>query len=171
MAKKLVIRRNKQSIAEELETFFTAHPGREYSLQDISKALKLKTHPLKLLCADVLDDMVADDFVSHKRGGGYRLNQRSQAMEGIFVRKRNGRNSFIPDGEEKAILVMERNSMHALDGDRVKATLLARRRRHTPEAEVVEIVKRAVTFVKKLLTRHLQVFLNKLLSRRMFINL
>ena len=67
------------------------------------------------------------------------------------MRKRNGRNSFIPDGEEKAILVMERNSMHALDGDRVKATLLARRRRHTPEAEVVEIVKRAKdTFVGEL---------------------
>ncbi len=143
MANKLVIRRNKQQLAEELITFFTAHPDREYSLQNIAKALKLKTHPLKLLCADVLDDMVADDFVSHKRGGGYRLNQRGQEMEGTFVRKRNGRNSFIPDGEEKAILVMERNSLHALDGDRVKATLLARRRNHTPEAEITEIIKRA----------------------------
>lgn len=136
-------RMNRRQLAEALTTLFQENPGKEYSLADISKVLKLKNHPLKLLCTDILDDMAADDFIVVSSEHRYSLNLRSQVMEGVFQRKRNGRNSFLPDGEEKSILVMERNSRHALNGDRVKAILLARRRNHTREAEVIEIVKRA----------------------------
>ena len=72
-------------------------------------------------------------------------------MEGTFQRKRNGRNSFIPDDGGKNILVCERNSHHALDGDRVRVTMLARRSGHTREAEVIEILERKKdTFVGRL---------------------
>ena len=72
-------------------------------------------------------------------------------MEGTFQRKRNGRNSFVPDDGGQSILVCERNSLHALDGDRVKVTMLARRNGHTREAEVIEILERAKdTFVGEL---------------------
>ena len=57
----------------------------------------------------------------------------------------------MPDDGGQSILVCERNSLHALDGDRVKVTMLARRNGHTREAEVIEILERAKdTFVGEL---------------------
>lgn len=135
--------RSKQALAERMQQVFESDPQKAFSLSDLSKLLKLKTHPLKLLCTDILEDMAADDYISVTRDNKYRLNTRSQVMEGTFERHRNGRNAFLPDGEEKSILVVERNSKHALDGDRVKAVLLARRRNHTREAEIIEILERA----------------------------
>ena len=49
----------------------------------------------------------------------------------------------MPDDGGQSILVCERNSLHALDGDRVRVTMLARRASHTREAEVIEILERA----------------------------
>jgi ribonuclease R len=72
-------------------------------------------------------------------------------MEGKFVRKANGKNSVIPDGEENPIFVSERNSMGALNGDRVEFTFLARRKNHIKEAQVNKILERAKdTFVGRL---------------------
>lgn len=136
-------RKTKRQLMGLLFDLFESNPEADYSLSDLSKILKLKTHPAKMLCVDLLDDMIADDYISLTKDHTYKLVLRNQVMTGVFQRKRNGRNSFLPDGEEKSILVMERNSLHAMDGDRVKVTLLAHRRNHTREAEVTEIVKRA----------------------------
>ena len=64
-------------------------------------------------------------------------------QEGTFIRKANGKNSFIPDGGEKPIFVAERNSMGALNGDHVKVSFMARRQKHIKEAQVIEILRRA----------------------------
>ena len=133
----------RDELLEQLLQLFEENPDKEFGLIEIYRRLKARTHPAKSRIVDVLDDLVADDELNFTSNHAYRLNVRNQVMEGTFQRKRNGRNSFLPDGEDKSILVMERNSKHALGGDRVKAVLLARRRNHTREAEVVEIVKRA----------------------------
>lgn len=135
-------RTSRRQMEKDLISLFKNNVEKEYSLADIAKVLNLHSRPAKTLCTDILEDLVADDFVSITSGHHFRLTTRSQVMVGTFQRKRNGRNSFLPDGEEKSILVMERNSRHALNGDRVKATLLARRRNHTREAEVIGIEKR-----------------------------
>jgi ribonuclease R len=49
----------------------------------------------------------------------------------------------VPDDGGTPIFVAERNSMSAMDGDRVKVSLMARRDKHIKEAMVIEIVKRA----------------------------
>lgn len=151
--KKVSNRKSKRQLVQLILDLFQMNPEKEYSLNDISRDLNLKTHPAKLMCTDILADLVADDYISLNKRHAYRLTTRNQVMTGTFYRKRNGRNSFIPDGEDKTILVMERNSHHALDGDKVKATLLARRKNHTREAEVIEIIERAPrTFVGTLKT-------------------
>ena len=72
-------------------------------------------------------------------------------MEGRFQRKSNGKNTFVPDNGCEPILVAERNSLHAMDGDRVRIQMMARRRGHVREAQVTEILERAdKTFVGRL---------------------
>ncbi|MCQ6325378.1 hypothetical protein NPM04_34235, partial [Bacillus cereus] len=73
----------------------------------------------------------------------YHKAQRQHIMEGVFKRKRNGYNSFIPDGSDEPILVSERNALHALDGDRVQVAMMARRRGHERESEVIAILERS----------------------------
>ena len=64
-------------------------------------------------------------------------------MTGRFVRKSNGKNSFIPDDGGDPIFIAERNSAHAMNNDRVRIAYYARRRGKTAEGEVLEVLERA----------------------------
>ena len=145
-------RRLKKKDADRmLMDIFTAQPDRDFSVKELFAALQAVNHPLKMVVMDALQDLVADDYLTTDGKGNYRSAIRSNVMDGVFQRKRNGHNAFIPDDGGKSILVCERNAMHALDGDRVRVTMLARRAGHTREAEVIEILERANdTFVGQL---------------------
>ena len=120
---------------------FEQNPKKDFKVKDIFHELHAANHPQKMLTLDVLDDLILNDYIARDAFGNYRYAVRSQVMEGTFVRKRNGRNSFLPDDGGQSILVTERNSGHALDGDRVRVTMLARRQGHTREAVVTEVIE------------------------------
>lgn len=136
-------RLNKKQVTEKLLTFFQEQPGKAFSFKEIFKTLKFDTHPLKMLAIDVMEEMAWDDFLTKVSDNSYQLNQMVQVSEGRFIRKSNGKNSFLPDDGSTPIFVSERNSLGAISGDRVKAQLLARRRNHIKEAQVIEIIQRA----------------------------
>ena len=136
-------RLGKKQVSELLQNLFQHNPNETFSFKQIFKVLKLDTHPLKMLAIDVMEEMAWDDFLLKVSDNSYKLNLKTQVQEGIFHRKANGRNSFVPDDGGTPVFVAERNSMSALDGDRVKVSLMARRDKHIKEAMVIEIVKRA----------------------------
>ncbi len=128
--------------------FFQENPAVTFSLKNICKQLHLRTSGAKMLLVDVLEALLMDDFVKEQPRGYYTLNMPSQVMTGTFRRKANGKNTFEPEDGGEPILVAERNSLHAMDGDTVQVTLLARRKHHVREAAVTEILKRSdKTFV------------------------
>ena len=133
-------RLNKKQVAEMLQTLFQQHPNEVFTLKQVFKALKLDTHPTKMLAVDVMDEMAWDDYLTKASDNSYRLNLKTQVQEGTFIRKANGKNSFQPDDGGKPIFVSERNSMFAMNGDRVRVAMMARRERHIKEAMVVEIL-------------------------------
>ena len=133
---------SKREVADALQALFQAHPNETYQLKQIFKALRLDTHPAKMLAVDVLDEMAWDDYVSKVDGNGYRLNLKTQVQEGTFIRKANGKNSFLPDDGGKPIFVSERNSLFAMGGDRVRIAMMARRQNHIKEAIVTDILER-----------------------------
>ena len=133
-------RLSKKAVADALQGLFTASPNETFSLKYIFKALKLDTHPAKMLAIDALEEMCWDDYLSKVGDNQYRLNQKGQVQEGTFIRKANGKNSFLPDDGGKPIFVSERNSMFALNGDRVRIAMMARRQNHIKEAMVTEIL-------------------------------
>ena len=141
--KKAGKRLSKKQLGEELENLFSSQPGKAFTFKEIFKTLHLNTHPLKMLAIDIIEEMEWDDFVSKTGENTFQLNTKGQVQEGTFVRKSNGKNSFMPDGGDKPIFVSERNSMGALNGDRVKVSLMARRQKHIKEAQVIEILHRA----------------------------
>lgn len=146
-------RMNKNTLGLILEQYFKENPGRTISFKDIFRELKLNTHPLKMLAIDIMEEMAWEDFITRVSDNSYRLHDSSsQVMTGTFIRRQNGRNSVQIDGDKgKPLLVTERNSMFAMNGDKVKVSLMARRRNHAKEVEVIDIVERARdTFVGRL---------------------
>lgn len=135
-------RLSKKQLSKKLEDFFSTQPGKTFSFKEIFRSLKLVTHPMKMLAVDILEEMTWDDYLTKVTDSSYRLNQMEQTTEGTFIRKSNGKNSFIPDEGDKPIFVSERNSLWALNGDRVKVSLMARRANHIKEAQVLEIIQR-----------------------------
>ena len=133
-------RLSKKQIAEMLQTLFQQNPNEVFSFKQIFKALKFDTHPVKMMAVDLMEEMAWDDYLTKTSENSYRLNLKTQVQEGTFIRKANGKNSFQPDDGGKPIFVSERNSMFALNGDRVKVAMMARREKHIKEAMVVEIL-------------------------------
>ena len=144
-------RMNKKQMTEALVALFQSKPNEDLTFQTIFKQLHLDTHPLKMLAIDVMEELSWDDFLTKTSRSSYKLNLKGQVQEGIFRRKANGKNSFIPADGSQPVFVAERNSMFALDGDRVRVSFNARRANHIKEAMVTEILERARdTFVGKL---------------------
>lgn len=135
-------RMSKKQLCERLQNFFTSQPGKKLSFKEIFRALKLDTHPLKMMAIDIMEEMAWDDFLTRVTDSSYKLNTKGQVQEGTFVRKANGKNSFLPDDGGSPIFVSERNSMWATNGDRVKVSFMARRQKHIKEAQVIEIIQR-----------------------------
>ncbi len=133
----------KKQLTKLLADFFTKQPGKTLPFKEIFKSLHLNTHPAKMLAIDIMEEMAWDDFLTKVSDTSYQLNTKGQVQEGTFVRKANGKNSFIADGGDKPIFVAERNSMSALNGDRVRVSFMARRQKHIKEAQVIEILQRA----------------------------
>ena len=127
---------------QKLEAFFRSRPGEAIPFKEVFRQLRLDTHPMKMLAIDVMEEMAWDDFLVKVTDSSYKLADTTQVMEGVFQAKPNGRNTIIPDGGEHPIFVAERNSMSALTGDRVKFCIMARKRSHIREAQVIEIIER-----------------------------
>ena len=156
MPKKTKSRLTKKEVRNKLLVLFEHSQGQQLEVKTIFSMVGALTHPAKMLVLDVLKELVLDDFLSTDQKGNYRHAERAaQLIEGTFRRKRNGHNVFVPSDGGKDILVTELNAHHALDGDLVRVSMVARRRSHTREAEVVEIIRRAKdTFVGRLHVEH-----------------
>ena len=171
--KKAGKRMKKSEMSERLISLFHTKPNETFSLKQLSNSLNLTTHPLKMLCADIIAEMIEDDFLQEVEKGHYKLNDHGLIMTGVFQRKSNGKNSFIPDDGGETIFIAERNSAHAMNNDKVKIALFAKRKNRNPEGEVIEILERANdTFVGTLKVEKFYAFLlteNRTLANDIFI--
>lgn len=144
-------RMKKSEMVEYLTNFLHARPTESFSMKQLFHALNLTTHPLKMLCTDIVNDMMEEGILMLTEKGQYRLNDHGQFLTGTFQRKSNGKNSFLPDDGGEPIAIAERNSAHAMNNDKVKIALFAKRKHRNPEGEVIEILERANdTFVGNL---------------------
>ena len=171
--KKAGKRRKKKELSKAVLDFFHAKQDEVISLKYIFSELKLTTHPLKMLCMDILSDLLADDYITEVDKNKYKLNNHGIEMTGTFQRKSNGKNSFIPEGGGDPIFVAERNSAHAMNNDKVRIAFYAKRRGCEAEGEVIEILQRANdTFVGTLEVEKSYAFLvteNRTLANDIFI--
>lgn len=168
-------RKTKTDITNAVANFFNKNSNESFDYKQVAEKLGLKRTAEKQLVANILYELVDDAFIIETARGKYKSNNREMFVEGTFERRSNGKNFFIADGDDEKshVFVAERNSAHAMGGDRVKIQLLAKRKGKEIEGEVVEIIERKqTTFVGTLDVQKNFAFLvmdSKILANDIFI--
>ena len=141
------VRLNRRTMTDLVTDWFRDNQESSISIKRLYDELKLKTHPMRSMCLDIVLDLVEDGFLKQK-DNQFQLMQKSKYVEGVLQRRVGGKNYLVPDDGGDPIFVAERNSAGAVNGDRVKVVLFARKPHSGLEGEVTEILKRAKdTFV------------------------
>lgn len=141
----------KKALIQSVINAFQSSPKESFNYKQISKLIGIDSQVQRLQVADILTDLAIEDLLVEVDRGRFRLNAIGNVAVGIFSRRSNGKNLFTPEGGGTPIHVAERNSGHAMDGDKVKVQLFAKRRGAEPEGEVIEILEsKERTFIGKL---------------------
>lgn len=136
-------RLKKNEITKQLISLFKSKPGINLSLKNIFSTLNLKTHPQKMICVDIINELKNSGIINEGENNTYIFGEKGKELTGIFKRFSNGKNSFIPDDDSEPIFIAERNSGHAMNNDKVKIVCYAHSPNKGPEGEVIEILERA----------------------------
>ena len=129
-------------LAQLVKEFINQQKNNTFNYKQVSHAIGASTPKQQRAVALTLAEMAFDGELIETSPGKYKAPMRTNFATGTFVRRSNGKNSVITDDDGEAIFVAERNSMHALNGDKVKVNIAAHRRGAEPEAEVVEIIEK-----------------------------
>ncbi|MBR5117953.1 MAG: ribonuclease R [Muribaculaceae bacterium] len=123
--------------------FFNEQDEAAFNYKQISAQVGAKSPKQRALIVEILEQLSMDGFINEIAPGKFKAAQRNNVAAGVFIRRSNGKNSVQLEGEDSApIMVAERNSMHALNGDKVMVHISAARSGFEPEAEVIKIVER-----------------------------
>lgn len=133
----------KKDLTVLITDFLTENKDKQFNYKQIAAALNVKGEDGRRVLIKVLDKLRDDDIILESSRGRYRINNRGLILDGRFERRSNGKNFFVPDDDGNIIYIPERNSKHAMNGDRVRIQLLAKRKRADTEGAVIEILERA----------------------------
>ncbi len=134
--------RNNIALMKKVNEFVAQQKNNTYNYKQVAHAIGATTATQQRNIALLLVEMAFNGEIIEVSPGKYKSPQRGNEATGIFVRRSNGKNSVITDADGETIFVAERNSMRALNGDKVRVSIAAHRRGAEPEAEVVEIIEK-----------------------------
>jgi ribonuclease R len=129
---------------DKVINFYNTEENIPYNYKQVSARVDATTPKQRALVVEILEELTVSGFLTEPTPGHFKAVQRSSVANGVFIRRSNGKNSVIIDGDDdvKPIFVAERNSMHALNGDKVMVHISAAREGVEPEAEVIKILER-----------------------------
>ena len=144
MAKKQTVkstRKQSKNLHAEVLNFISQQKNGTFNYKQVAYAIGADTTSAHRAIALILAELAFDGDLIEVSPGKYKAPSRSNETTGTFVRRSNGKNSVITDDDGESIFIAERNSMHALNGDKVRIIVAAHRRGVEPEAEVIEIIE------------------------------
>lgn len=138
--KKKAGRMKRNKLPELIVNFLQQQNRQSFNYKQVAFGIGA-THPANRMdVITVLDELAAAGDIVEVELGKYKAkSNRGTENIGYFIRRSNGKNAVVIDDEQ--ILVAERNSMHALNGDKVRVVVSAARRGADPEAKVIEIIE------------------------------
>ncbi len=136
------MKKNAKELRQQISAYISTLKNATFNYRQVASAIEATSPAMQRSVALKLAEMAFDGEIIEVAPGKYKNPQRGTIAIGTFIRRANGKNSVLIDEDDEAIFVAERNSMHALNGDRVKVNIAAHRKGAEPEAEVIEIVEK-----------------------------
>ncbi len=131
-----------------IREFFNKRKGQLHNYKQVASKLGYKEQQVKQLIIDCLHDLKKSGELEELFPGKYRMKQSENFVIGI-VEVTSSNNAFVnTDQAEEPVLIAQKNLNQAVNGDRVKVYLYAKREGRRLEGEVVEVLDRGrKTFV------------------------
>lgn len=131
-------RLRKVELQNKIIAFLEKENRQAFNYKQIAFAIDAQDFRMDVI--NLLEELAANDIIQEVGLGKYKApSNRGSENIGIFIRRSNGKNAVLIDEEQ--IMVAERNSMHALNGDKVRVMISAARKGVEPEAQVLEIIE------------------------------
>ena len=151
---------------------FTNNPQKTYNYKQIASQLGISKMSEKQKVNQLLYDLHDTEFLIEIDRGKFKLNSRTGFITGII--ERQGVKMYLkPDDGGDLVFIPETKVNRALNHDRVKVFLYARRKGFAPEGEVIEVLERSRDeLVGTLSVGQYQAFLmvdNRVMSHDIFI--
>lgn len=136
---------NKKKLKNAILSALYEEPAKVVNYKQISSWLGIKDAEGRHLINVVLEELKDDEYLEQISRGRYRLKAKTGTVCGVVELQRQGFAYVNSDELDRPILVSAHNLNNAMDGDKVRLHLYARRKKHDLEGEVTEIVERAKT--------------------------
>lgn len=135
---------NKKQLKEKVVDFLSSRPRETFTLKQLFNSLRLTTHPLKILCVDVLNELIDEEQIFRNYDGEIAYNgTTNQVAEGVF-RCLGKRRNLVETSDGLSIFIHDDDTLHALNGDKVKVTIFATRKKSDRlYGEIIEIIERS----------------------------
>ena len=135
---------NKKQLKEKVIDFLSSRPRETFTLKQLFSSLRLTAHPLKILCVDVLNELLDEDQIFRNYDGEIAFNgQTKQVAEGVF-RCMGRRRNLVETTDGLSVFINDDDTLHALNGDKVKVTIFATRKKSDRlNGEIIEVLERS----------------------------
>ena len=108
-----------KDIRAKVLEYISRQKNNTFNYRQVAYAIDEDTPAAHRTIALQLAELAFDGDLLEVSPGKYKAPQRGSVSTGTFVRRSNGKNSVVTDEDGESIFVAERNSMHALNGDKV----------------------------------------------------
>lgn len=136
---------NKHGLKRAILEVYYENSNQSFNYRQIGAAVGAKDHGQLQLVNVVLQELRDAEALVETERGKYQLKSQGGTVTGMMELNSKGYGQVSSEELEEPVFVSAANMNHALDGDKVRIRLYARRKRSNPEAEVIEVLERAKT--------------------------
>ncbi len=136
---------NKKKLKNIILSALHEESGKTVNYKQVSSWLGVKDQKGRQLVNIALEELKDNEYLEQVSRGKFRLKTKTGSVCGTVELQPQGFAYVHSDETDRPVLVSSRNLNHAMEGDKVKVHLYARRKKHDLEGEVTEIVERAKT--------------------------
>ncbi len=136
---------NKHGLKRAILEVYYKNSNQAFNYKQIGAAVGAKDHGQLQLVNVVLQELRDAEALVETERGKYKLKSQGGTVTGMMELNAKGYGQVSSEELEEPVFVSAANMNHALDGDKVRIRLYARRKKSNPEAEVIEVLERAKT--------------------------
>ncbi len=142
---KKALRFNKAGLKKAILSVYYEEGNKSLNYRQVGAAVGAKGDSELQLVNGALQELRDAETLVETERGKYQLKSQGGTATGIIELNPKGYGQLTSEELGEPVFVSAANMNHALDGDKVRVRLYARRKRSNPEAEVIEILERAKT--------------------------